>query len=187
MMRTGWRSVVVAAGLAMAMPAGAQQASGLAADLLRDVSQVERKFVGLAQAIPAEKYSWAPGAPADSVRSVGRVVLHVASDNYLLPAAVGFAPDPSTGIKGDDYTTAVKFEMRPLNKEQAIAELQQSFAFFKQSLQASGSDKMSAQVKLFGQTFTGQQAWILAVTHLHEHLGQLIAYARSNGVKPPWS
>ena len=42
-------------------------------------------------------------------------------------------------------------------------------------------------MKLFGQPFTMQSAWVLGTTHLHEHLGQLIAYARTNGVKPPWS
>ena len=54
-------------------------------------------------------------------------------------------------------------------------------------LQSTTSAKMGEQVKLFGQPFTMQRAWILGTTHLHEHLGQLIAYARTNGVKPPWS
>jgi uncharacterized damage-inducible protein DinB len=57
----------------------------------------------------------------------------------------------------------------------------------KQSLQSATPASMSGPVSMFGQQFTGQSAWILAVTHLHEHLGQMIAYARTNGVKPPWS
>ena len=47
--------------------------------------------------------------------------------------------------------------------------------------------KLGDQVKMFGQSFTTQKLWVSGTTHLHEHLGQLIAYARTNGVKPPWS
>ena len=73
----------------------------------------EKKFVALAKAIPAEKYDWRPGA---GVRSVGEVIRHVASDNYLIPAALGFAADPSTGIKGDDYKTAQAFESEEVDE-----------------------------------------------------------------------
>lgn len=182
------RAVVVAGLVSVAAAgAGAQQGGGLAADLLRDVAQLERKFVGLAEAIPADKYAWSPAPPADSVRTVRQVLLHVGADNYFMPATIGHAPDPSTGIKGDDYNTGVVFERRALDKAQTIAELQKSFVFLKQALTATPAEKMGEQVTMFGQSFTRQQAWILAVTHVHEHLGQLIAYARSNGVKPPWS
>jgi uncharacterized damage-inducible protein DinB len=68
-----------------------------------------------------------------------------------------------------------------------IADLKKSFAFLKQSLQSATAASMTTPVTMFGQPFTGQSAWILTVTHLHEHLGQMIAYARTNGVKPPWS
>ena len=56
-----------------------------------------------------------------------------------------------------------------------------------QALTSTSSGKLVEPVTMFGESFTGQSAWILAVTHLHEHLGQMIAYARTNGVKPPWS
>ena len=173
--------------LACALPVAAQAApaaGSLTADLLADINDVEKKFVGLARAIPADKYEWRPGA---GVRSVNEVVLHVASDNYLIPAALGFTPDPATGIKGEDYKTAVAFEQRKMSRDAAIAELEKSFAFLKQSLQNTPASKMGDPVKLFGQPFTMQRAWILGTTHLHEHLGQLIAYGRTNNVKPPWS
>ena len=54
-------------------------------------------------------------------------------------------------------------------------------------MQATTAAKLGDPVKMFGQPFTMQRAWVLGTTHLHEHLGQLIAYARSNNVKPPWS
>jgi hypothetical protein len=43
------------------------------------------------------------------------------------------------------------------------------------------------ELSVFGSSMTGLDLWVLTTTHLHEHLGQLIAYARSNGVVPPWS
>ena len=169
--------------LACAVPAAAQNAT-LMSDLMGDVSQAEKKFIDLAKAIPAEKYDWRPGP---GVRSVGDVLRHVASDNYLIPAALGHAADPSTGIKGEDYKTAGAFEKRKATKEQTIADLEKSFANLKAAMQATTPAKLGDPVKLFGQPFTMQAAWVLGTTHLHEHLGQLIAYARTNGVKPPWS
>jgi hypothetical protein len=118
---------------------------------------------------------------------VGEVIKHIAADNYLIPAGVGYPADPATGIKGDDYKTAVAYEGRTMTKDQAIAEMEKSFAHLKKSMQATPAAKLGDPVKLFGQPFTMQRAWVLGTTHIHEHLGQLIAYARSNGVKPPWS
>ena len=166
-----------------AAPAIAQQAT-LVSDLLQDVSQVEQKMMSLAKAMPADKFDWRPGA---GVRSFGEVIMHVAADNYLIPATIGIAADASTGIKGDDYKTAVAYEQRKLGREGAIAEMEKSFAHLKRALQGTAADRLPQKVKLFGQDFTVQQTWILAATHLHEHLGQAIAYARANSVKPPWS
>ena len=162
--------------------AAAGGAGTVAADLLKDLEGVETKLVDLAGAIPENKYNWQP----DSARSVRRVLLHVAADNYIMPAMLGFTPDPATGLTAD-YNTGAAYEAKNLPKDSVIAELKKSFAFVKQSLQSATPASMSGPVTMFGQQFTGQSAWILAVTHLHEHLGQMIAYARTNGVKPPWS
>ena len=169
-------------------PTGARAAvtvsSGLTADLLVDIGQLERKMIALARALPAEKYDWRPGP---GTRSVSEVIMHVGADNYLLPAAVGFAADASTGIKGEDYTTAQAYEQRKVSRDSAIAQLERSFAHLRRSLMATPSARLGEKVSMFGQSFTVQQTWIMTATHLHEHLGQLIAYARSNGVTPPWS
>jgi len=169
--------------MAYALPAAAQS-STIVADLVADVADTEKKFMALANAIPADKWDWRPGT---GVRSVGEVFKHVAADNYLIPAGLGYAADASTGIKGDDYKTAVAFEARKMDKAQTVAELEKSFAHLKKSMQATQAAKLGDPVKLFGMPFTMQRAWVLGTTHLHEHLGQLIAYARTNNVKPPWS
>lgn len=186
-MRSVLRTTLPALALlaALSIPAAAQHhASTVTADLREDIEQLEKKMLDLARAIPEDKFGWRPAA---GVRSIGEVVMHVAADNYLIPAAIGFPADPSTGIKGDDYKTAVAFEKRTASKAAAIAELEKSFAFVKKSLAATSGDKLAQSVSMFGMSLTSQKAWIMATTHLHEHLGQLIAYARSNGIAPPWS
>lgn len=160
------------------------QGSALVTDLVKDIEGVEQKMVALAKAIPADKYGW---RPATGVRSIGEVVMHVASDNYFIPSAAGTPAPASTGISPSDYKTVTAFEARKVSNDEAVKELQASFAFMKQAMKAMPAEKMGAKQNMFGQEFTGQQLWIMATTHLHEHLGQMIAYARSNGVTPPWS
>lgn len=184
------RQVVAAAAFAatcsavFVSPATAQQRAGVMGELIKDMHDVHGKLVALAKAMPANTYGWRPEA---GVRSVSEVFLHVASDNYLLPSAVGVAPDPSTGIKTDDMKTLGAFEKQSLNNEAMAAALDKSFGHLAKAMNESPDSKLDDKVKFFGQDFTTRQLWILTVTHLHEHLGQAIAYARSNHVKPPWS
>jgi len=184
-MRSSSRFIVLngALALACALPAAAQSASVMS-DLSSDVAETGKKFIALAKEIPADKYDW---RPAPGIRSISEVIRHVASDNYLIPAALGHAADPSTGIKAGDYKTAGAFEKKQATKDQTVADLEKSFANLKQSMQETTPAKLGNQVKLFGATFTTQHLWVTGTTHMHEHLGQLIAYARMNGVKPPWS
>jgi hypothetical protein len=74
-----------------------------------------------------------------------------------------------------------------MNKAAMIGELERSFAYLKKHLSDTPASRMAQPISMFGTSLSGQRAWILTTTHLHEHLGQLIAYARSNGVVPPWS
>ena len=175
--------LAVPASFALAQQPATAAPAGLTGDLLRDVGQLEQKMMGLARAIPADKYGWRPGP---GVRSVSEVLMHVAGDNYLLPATLGHVAAPATGIRGDDYKTAQAYERRQLSRDSTIAELERSFTHLKASLSATPADRLSTSVSMFGQPSTVQRVWIMTTTHLHEHLGQLIAYARSNNVVPPW-
>ncbi len=185
-MNRAGRSLLLAALAAvfLALPARAQQANSLIADLLTDIGQVHQKLTSLAQAIPADKWGWRPG---QGTRSVGEVYLHVAADNYLLPTGLGTAAPAATGIKGEDYATVQAFEAKQLPRDAALAEFERSFAHLKSALERAGTAPMSGSISMFGQSFSRQAFLILTTTHLHEHLGQLIAYARSVGVVPPWS
>ncbi|MEO7135829.1 MAG: DinB family protein [Vicinamibacterales bacterium] len=168
----------------LAVPATAQTREGLMGDLLKDIGEVESKVVGLAKAMPEGTYSW---RPSPGVRSVAEVLAHVASDNYFLPAAMGVAPPTETGINGKDVKTAAAFEKRSMTRDQVIAEVSKSFAFLKTSMTGVTDAELNGPIELFGQKTTNRSMWITTATHLHEHLGQLIAYARSNKVTPPWS
>lgn len=154
------------------------------AALIVDVEQAEEKLVGLAEAIPEEDYGWRPAA---GVRSIGEVMRHVAADNYLLPAFVDVAPPAATGISGTDYATVQAYEARQLDKATTVRELSASFAHLKDAMRGVDDEALADVVTFFGTEMSGLELWVLTTTHLHEHLGQSIAYARGNGVVPPWS
>lgn len=155
-----------------------------AAAIARDLEQVEQKLVGLAEAIPEEQWGWRPG---EGVRSIGEVFMHVAADNYFIPAMVGAEAPAETGIRGDDFNTAVAYERRTMNKPQTIEAMRASFAHVRGIAATLSHDDLHASHSFFGNEMSGIQIWLLTATHLHEHLGQSIAYARSVGVAPPWS
>lgn len=177
-MRT--RTVALALALAVGAPLSAQ---GLMAEMHRDVNTVQKKLIDLAKAIPESAYGWRPDT---GVRSVGEVLMHVASDNYFIPIAMGKPAPEETGIS-TDLKTVTAYELRNVTKDETIAELEASFAHLHLAMGLTTDANLDETIKFFGQDWTRQRAMILTVTHLHEHLGQLIAYARSNKVAPPWS
>lgn len=165
-------------------PTAAQERAGVVGELLRDVAVLETKILGLANAMPPAVYKWRPG---EGVRSVEEVLLHVAGDNYFLPALIGVPAPAESGIDGKDNKTVAVFEARRLTRDQIVAELTKSFAFLKDAMRDTPDTALEMPPKNSVRQTTTRATWIATVTHLHEHLGQLIAYARSNNVTPPWS
>jgi uncharacterized damage-inducible protein DinB len=179
------RILLALTALALASPAGAQvQRRTVMTELVESIEAAEQKIVGLAEAIPADKFGW---RPADGVRSVGEVVMHVAADNYLLTAIGGTPAPASTGIKADDYSTVQMYEQTVPGKADAVAALKASFAHLRSAMSEIPDARLGESVNMFGRQATMQTLWLMTTTHMHEHLGQLIAYARSNAVVPPWS
>lgn len=152
--------------------------------LARDLEQVEEKMVALAEAIPASSYDW---LPAEGVRSVSEVLVHVAADNWFFPTAVGVPAPEATGILADDYQSIQDYEARAMTPDEAVDALRESFRHLEEAMAAVDDAGLHEPMEFFGQEYTPLQLWVLATTHVHEHLGQLIAYARTNGVAPPWS
>ena len=167
-----------AAAWALLVGAGAAQAqqapAGVQGEMLNWFDDAANKIVQLAEAIPAEKFAW---RPADGVRSVAEVIGHVSGGNYFLMGMAG-AQAPAGTPRNLEQITA---------KAEAIRALQQSIEHVRTSMRAMTAADLDAPATIFGRQSTKRDACLLVVVHAHEHLGQLIAYARSNGVTPPWS
>lgn len=78
-------------------------------DLVRGVETVETKALGLARTMPTTVYEW---RPAKGVRSTGEILVHIAGDNYSLPALMGVTAPPETGIDGRDHVPRNSFVQR---------------------------------------------------------------------------
>ena len=158
-------------------PAATDPTAGYRAEFLRELADLESKFVRLAEKMPAEKYTW---RPAEGVRSVSEVFLHVAGANFGLTRRIGTpAPDGFQGQGFDKSTT---------DKAQVIDHLKKSFAHMREAaLKASDADADKTMQWFGGSTITQRGFLTFFVRHAGEHLGQSIAYARVNGVVPPWS
>jgi hypothetical protein len=148
---------------------------------ISDLDSLQRRFLALANAFPADKYAWRPGP---GVRSVGEVFMHVASEYYVYaPMAYGAARSPVIPRGQDAFKT---FEAKS-TKADVMKHLEEGFAYTKQQLEGIDPKAITGKQKLFGGDHTIIETSFAMTDDLHEHLGQLIAYARMNGVVPPWS
>jgi uncharacterized damage-inducible protein DinB len=142
-----------------------------------DLQQMQQKYAQLAQAIPADKYTW---RPEEGTRSVSELFLHVAGANYGIPTMMT-GTTPARDYKREGFETSTT------DKAKIIEQLNKSFAYAIASVQKmSNADFAKPEKKLGPDANDGDVIYIL-VTHNHEHLGQSIAYARVNGVTPPWT
>jgi uncharacterized damage-inducible protein DinB len=151
--------------LAQAQPAGMQAAFG------KDAGTLSDKFTGLAR-VMSGKYDWKPG---QGVRSVGDVFNLIVTENRMLVGVL--SGTPNTGAKPAPITDPEKLQ----------EALKASYASLQKVITGLSDSDLQTPVKLFGHDLTKQGAVMLLLGDQHEHLGQSIAYARSNGVVPPWS
>jgi hypothetical protein len=166
------------------MQHGPMPTAGLRAELIKDVETLESRFLALADAMNG-KYDWRPGA---GVRSVSEVFMHVAGGNFLLPSMAGVQPPEDMRAADMNAMMGKMQELEKVTDPVKVKEtLQHSFMHAKHAIAQVPDDQLDATTKMFGQDATKRQVLNLIVTHLHEHLGQSIAYARVNGVVPPWS
>jgi uncharacterized damage-inducible protein DinB len=143
---------------------------------LADLQAVQKKFVDLANAIPADKLTWRPSADS---RSFAEVFLHVAGERYGILGLMG-----TTAPSGFDGKT---FEKSTTDRARIVDELNKSWEFTQKAINGmSNADFAKLLPKLGPQANAGDVIYIL-VADAHEHLGQLVAYARENGIVPPWT
>jgi hypothetical protein len=166
--------------LAQSAP-NADAAREVRAQFLNDLDTLQAKFLALAEAIPADKYSW---RPAPGVRSVGEAFMHSASEFYTFaPAAYGAERSPVVGRGREGFQ---KFEAMS-SKPEVLKHLKEGFAYTKQALGSLPDSSIAGKRKIFGADRTIIETSFAVADDLHEHLGQLIAYSRMIGVTPPWS
>ena len=158
-------AVALMAPLAQAQPAGIQAA------FAKDAGSLSDKFSGLAR-VMSGKYDWKPG---QGVRSVGDVFNLIVMENGLLAGAL--AGTPNTGATPAPITDPEKLQ----------EALKASYVNLQKAITGLSDNDLQTTVKLFGRDWTKQDALMHILEDQHEHLGQSIAYARSNGVVPPWS
>ena len=163
------------ASLTMVPRAAAQAPPGVGEGWNGEFDHAARQITQLAEAVPADKYSWRPAA---GVRSLSEVIMHIAIANYYLAAQSG-------GKSSVDLMKMGKEPEKSLNAKDDVVK------FLKGSIDdvraAAKTVDRSRKLRMFGKDVTVDAVLLRILVHNHEHMGQLIAYARMNGVTPPWS
>ncbi len=143
---------------------------------LLDLDAMHKKYVDLATAIPQDKYTW---RPAEGARSFSEVFLHVAGSNYFFLQFLGTPPPANMDMKNFDKSTT--------DKSQIIDALNKSFDSAHATIEKMDNADFNKPLPKLGPQANDGDVIYLIVTDLHEHLGQSIAYARANGIVPPWT
>ena len=162
--------------IAPRMASAVAPTSGFRAEFLEEINYYEQRYTRLAEAMPAENYTW---RPAEGVRSVGEVFTHIIAANYGVARALGTAPPAGFDFKAIAALSA--------DKPKVLQALKDSFAHFRIAIVALNEGDADKPQKMFGRQSTLRGSFTMITGHFGEHLGQSIAYARMNGIVPPWT
>jgi uncharacterized damage-inducible protein DinB len=135
----------------------------------------QAQVIQLAEAFSEEQYDW---RPSEGVNSVGEALLHVAGGNYFLASKLGFAPPEDVDMMAIGKITG---------KDNIIAALKKSNEFVLEKITMVEDGQLNEEVDFGFAKMNKLGGLLMIMEHNGEHKGQLIAYARSNGVVPPWS
>lgn len=152
--------------------------SGFRAELLAELDDAQKKIIALAEATPQEKFSW---RPAEGVRSFGEVYMHIAAGNFFVLSYTGIKPPPGL--------SDVREMEKITDKAKVIEMLNCSFEHLRRAVLQTHDRELDkpAATKLLGEKSTLRGVFLRLGIHANEHLGQAVAYARMNGIVPPWS
>lgn len=168
-------SLTVLLAVAVMVPAARAQQNNFKEQFLRHFQYASR-VLQLARAMPAEHYDW---RPMDGVMSVQEVYTHIAHYNFRYPQQALDIPAPADL----DLDTIEEIT----GKEKVVAILERSIDHLREAVRQMPASRLDAPAELYGRTVAGQDVLMQLITHMSEHVGQSIAYARMNGVVPPWS
>ena len=167
---------VLVLGVTMAYAQTKEQFEGIWEGYDGEWGHVSRQLISLADAIPADKYSW---RPAPGVRSVSEVYMHIALANFYLLSVTG--PKMPAEMNSDELEKTVTA------KAEVIGWLKRSLDAVKTARTQLKSGELQRKVNIGGKETTVDAMYLRIIIHDNEHMGQLIAYARMIGVVPPWS
>lgn len=164
-----------------AIPFGAARAAdaapaGIRGEILAGIKDAEDKLNQLAEATPEARYSYRPSKES---RTAAQVFMHVAAGNYFLANFAGAKPPEGINLQ--------KYEDSLTKKADIQKAMKDSFAHVEKALMSASDADLEKPVDFFGRKTTVRGAFMLVLSHSHEHLGQSIAYARGNGIVPPWT
>ena len=169
--------VLAGAPAAKAQDLTPESAAAMKAAYLADMEVMREKYLGLADAFPQDLYTW---RPMEGVRSVSEVLMLIASEGYgFAPMALG-AP---TALSREESQGLAEIT----DKATVIDHVTRGFAYARETIEAIDPASLTASRSLFGRERTSPELMLFVAGDMHEHLGQLIAYARMNRIVPPWS
>lgn len=193
--RFGTSLCLVSIAVLTAVGASAQEATGFKAEYLKEFDGTSKHLVQLADAMPPDKFGWRPGT---GVRSVSQVYVHLATANFLLLGLTGvklpaeYYPDIKPTSKGEPDFHAIfartgELEKTVTSKDQVQQMLKSSLDAVREQFSKLTPADLDKPAEFFGEKTTVRGIYLRELAHLNEHYGQSIAYARVNGVVPPWS
>ena len=183
-------AIVLAIATLGCLPAVAQQqkkepAKTLAESIDRNISAVEGEFVSAADAMPEDKYNFAPSTPGGEfkgVRTFAQQIKHVAAVNYMLGGAI-LEEKPPVDVNGESGPENIK------TKADIMKYLKDSFAYAHKAAQSVNDQNVMGLVQLpWGPDKTSRNSLVLIMFgHPFDHYGQMVEYLRMNGIVPPAS
>jgi len=137
---------------------------------------VSRQLIALAEAMPATTYAWRPGP---GVRSTSEVFMHIAQANFFLLSATG--PKMPADLQSDSVEKTVTA------KADVVGWLRRSLDAVRDARAKLQPGDLQRNVEIAHRHATVDGIYLRIIVHANEHMGQPVAYARMNGIAPPWS
>src|SRR5262245_7447361 len=158
-------------------------ASNPVADMyLHQVDLVEDNALRLAEAMPADKYDFRPAGPAFAgVRTFGEQVKHIATMIYMTAAIVLEEKSPYGPGANDNGPEEVQ------GKEQILQYFKASLAYARKAMSSLDEKNQLDPIKTYFGPMPRVAVAAGVAFHSYDHYGQMVVYARMNGIVPPAS
>ncbi len=150
----------------------------------QQLTMLERELVPLAEAMPADQFGFAPTqGEFKGVRTFGQQVSHIAAVMYAVSAATLGEKNPTDMGQNENGPASLKA------KADVVKYLKDSFTYAHKAMGSLTKDNLTGMVpSAFGGDKTPRMSMAnVALWHSFNHYGQMVVYARMNGVIPPAS